>query len=142
MRWTELITISRCPSNPGSLRNGLWEWMKEAEDRSLDRMIEMMRRDRAATRAVMRIKEKIRDAGIFVPPSSKDHFLMEADFRGWAKTETDPKKKAELISLGNLAESLGRTAHGREVEAKAAKKRSKARKPPAPRSSRKPRPRS
>jgi hypothetical protein len=67
---------------------------------------------------------------------------MEADFRGWAKTETDPKKKAELISLGNLAESLGRTAHGREVEAKAAKKRSKARKPPAPRSSRKPRPRS
>jgi hypothetical protein len=47
-----------------------------------------------------------------------------------------------LISLGNLAESLGRTAHGREVEAKAAKKRSKARKPPAPRSSRKPRPRS
>ena len=90
-----------------------------AEDRSLDRMHEMHLRDVAATRAVMRIKEKIRDAGIFIPPSGKEHFLMAADFRGWAKTETDPKKKAELISLGNLAESLGRTVHSREVEARA-----------------------
>ena len=36
-----------------------------------------------------------------------------------AKTETDPKKKAELISLGNLSEALARTAHRREVEATA-----------------------
>jgi hypothetical protein len=50
----------------------------------------------------MQIKDKIRDAGIFVPPSSKEHFLASADFRRWAETETDPKKKAELINLGNL----------------------------------------
>ena len=67
----------------------------------------------------MKIKDKIRDAGIWVPPSSREHFLAAADFRGWAKTETDAKKKAELINLGNLSEGLGRAAHGSEVEAKA-----------------------
>ncbi|HVQ66393.1 MAG TPA: hypothetical protein VMT08_02750 [Bradyrhizobium sp.] len=61
----------------------------------------------AATRAVMRIKDNIREAGIWVPPSGKEHFLAAADFRRWAETETDPEKKAELISLGNLAEGLG-----------------------------------
>jgi hypothetical protein len=96
-----------------------WDFYCAAEDRSLDRLHEMFRREEVATRAVIKIKDKIRDAGIFVLPSSKEHFLMAADFRGWAKTETDPKKKAELISLGNLAEGLGRAAHSREVEAKA-----------------------
>jgi hypothetical protein len=95
-----------------------WEFYCEAEDRSLDRMHEAHIRDTAARRAVLNIKLKMLAAGIFVPPSSKEHFLMAADFRGWAKTETDPKKKAELISLGNLSEGLGRAAHGRELEAK------------------------
>ena len=57
----------------------------------LDRLHEMHRREEAATRAVMKIKDKIRDAGIWVPPSSREHFLAAADFRGWAKSETDPK---------------------------------------------------
>ena len=48
-------------------------------------------RDSAATRAVMNIKLRLL-AGIFVPLSSKEHFLAAADFRGWAKTETDPKE--------------------------------------------------
>ena len=95
-----------------------WKFYTDAEDRSLDRMDEMHLRDRAATRAVMNIKLRLL-AGIFVPLSSKEHFLAAADFRGWAKTETDPKKKAELISLGNLSEGLGWAAHRREVEAKA-----------------------
>jgi hypothetical protein len=80
-----------------------WDFYCAAEDRSLDRLHEMHRREEAATRAVMKIKDKIRDAGIWIPPSSREHFLAAADFRAWAKTETDPKK-AELISLGNLAE--------------------------------------
>ena len=69
-----------------------WEFYTDAEDRSLDRMIEAMRREEATTRAVMKIKDKIRAAGIWVPPSSKEHFLAAADFRGWAKTETDPEE--------------------------------------------------
>ena len=99
----------------------LWHWKfyTDAEDRSLDRMIEAMRRDTAAVRALMNIKLRLHAAGIFIPPSSKEHFLMAAEFRGWAEPETDPKKKAELISLGNLAEGLARAAHRREVEAKA-----------------------
>ena len=44
---------------------------------------------------------------------------MAADFRRWAETETDPKKKVELISLANLNEGFGRYAHRREIEAKA-----------------------
>jgi hypothetical protein len=69
-----------------------WEFYTTAEERSLDRMHEMHLREVAATRAIMK--------------------------RGWAKTETDPGKKAELISLGNLSEGLGRSAHRREVEAR------------------------
>jgi len=38
-------------------------------------------------------------------------------------SEADPEKKAELISLGNLAEGLARAAHRREVEARAKRKR-------------------
>ena len=44
---------------------------------------------------------------------------MAADFRRWAETETDPKKKVELISLANLNEGFGRYAHRREIEVKA-----------------------
>ena len=43
--------------------------------------------------------------------------MRAADFRGWAETETDPKKKAELTSLGNLNEGLGRKAFEKEVAA-------------------------
>jgi hypothetical protein len=107
-----------------------WEFYCAAEERSLDRMHERHLREKAATRAVMRIKDKIREAGIFVPPSSREHFLAASDFRGWAKTETDPEKKAELISLGNLAEGLGRAAHTREVEAKAKRPTRKRRRGP------------
>ena len=64
----------------------LWHWKfyTDAEDRSLDRMIEAMRRDTAAVRALMNIKLRLHAAGIFIPPSSKEHFLMAAEFRGWA----------------------------------------------------------
>ena len=96
--------------------------MKEDKERSLDRMIEALRRSTATTRAVMNIKFRLRDAGIFVPLSSREHFLAAADFRGWAKTETDPKKKAELINLGNLSEALGRKAHEEKVAADEARK--------------------
>jgi hypothetical protein len=80
-------------------------------------MHEMHLRDRAATRAVMNIKLRLHDAGVFVPLSSKEHFLREADFREWAKTETDPAEKAELTSLGNLCETLGWVAHSKNVAA-------------------------
>ena len=98
-----------------------WKFYTDAEDRSLDRMIEAMRREEAATRAVMNIKLRLHDAGIFVPLSSKEHYLAAADFRKWAETETDPAKKAEL-SLGNLSEALGRKAFEVEVAADEARK--------------------
>ena len=100
-----------------------WKFYADAEDRSLDRMIEAMRREEAATRAVMNIKDRLLVAGIFIRKTAREHFLREADFRRWAETETDPKKKAELISLANLNEGLGRDAHRREVEAKAKRPR-------------------
>jgi hypothetical protein len=96
-----------------------WEFYTEAEDRSLDHLHEMIRREEAGTGAVMTIKLRLLDAGIFIRPTAHEHFLRAADFWGWAETETDPKKKAELISLGNLSEGLARVAHLREVEAKA-----------------------
>jgi hypothetical protein len=70
--------------------------MKDDKERSLDRMIEALRRSTATTRAVMNIKLRLRDAGIFVPLSSREHFLAAADFRGWAKTETDPKEEGRI----------------------------------------------
>ena len=123
-----------------------WEFYTDAEDRSLDRVIEALRRDTAMVRAVMNIKLRLHDAGIFVPLSSKEHFLAAADFRKWAETETDPNKKAELISLGNLSENLGREAFKKEVAKDEARKarnakraaQRKARKV-APKSPRKPR---
>ena len=123
-----------------------WKFYTDAEDRSLDRVIEALRRDTAMVRAVMNIKLRLHDAGIFVPLSSKEHFLAAADFRKWAETETDPNKKAELISLGNLSENLGREAFKKEVAKDEARKarnakraaQRKARKV-APKSPRKPR---
>jgi hypothetical protein len=41
-----------------------WDFYCAAEDRSLDRLHEMFRREEVATRAVIKIKDKIRDAGI------------------------------------------------------------------------------
>ena len=116
-----------------------WDFYVAAEDRSLDRMIEAMRREEVATRAVMNIKLRLHEAGIFVRLSSREHFLAAADFRRWAETETDPAKKAELMSLGNLSEALGRKAFEEEVAADEARKagnakraaRRKARKLPA-----------
>ena len=62
-----------------------WDFYVAAEDRSLDRMIEAMRREEAATRAVMNIKLRLHEAGIFVRLSSREHFLAAADFRRWAR---------------------------------------------------------
>ena len=84
-----------------------WDFYVAAEDRSLDRMIEAMRREEAATRAVMNIKLRLHEAGIFVRLSSREHFLAAADFRRWAETETDPEKKTRFTMLGNLSENLG-----------------------------------
>jgi hypothetical protein len=48
---------------------------------ALDRLHEMHRRDMAATRAVMRIKDNIRAAGVFVPPSSSEGLARAAHRR-------------------------------------------------------------
>jgi hypothetical protein len=47
-----------------------------------------------------------------------------------AKKPATKTKKAELISLGNLSEGLGRAAHRREVEAKAMRPARKRRRGP------------
>ena len=69
-----------------------------------------------------RLKDRLLVAGVFIRKTAREHFLREADFRGWAETETDPKKKAELTSLGNLNEGLGRKAFEKEVAADEARK--------------------
>jgi hypothetical protein len=99
-----------------------WKFYTDAEDRSLARMHEMHLRDRVTVRTVMNMKLRLHKAGAFVRLSSREHFLAAADFRGWAETDTDPKKKAELISLGNLAEGLGRAAVKKKVAAEEARK--------------------
>ena len=79
----------------------------------------------------MKIKEKIRAAaGIFVPPSSKELFLMAHVWRTWAKTERDPEKTAKLRHHGDVCEALGWAAHRREIEAKAKRPARKRRRGP------------
>jgi hypothetical protein len=64
----------------------------EAEYRSLDRLHEMFRREKAATRAVMDIKLRLLTAAIWVRPTSRELFLMAHDWRTWAETERDPAR--------------------------------------------------
>ena len=65
---------------------------------------------------------------------SHELFLMARDWRTWAETERDPEKVAKLNRHGDRCEALAKSAHRREVEAKAAKaKRSKAPAPKSPR---------
>src|SRR5262245_64754391 len=102
--------------------------MKEDEDRSLDRMIEVMRRDTAKRRAVMNIKLRLlAEAGIMIRLTHHEHHLIASDYREWAKTETEPVRKARLVRLGNLSEALGRAAFKKVVEAEEAKKAKNAR---------------
>jgi hypothetical protein len=96
-----------------------WRIYCEAEDRSLDRLHEKFRREEAATRAVMNLKFRLLDAGIWVRPTSGELVLMVLDWRTWAETERDPEKAAKLRKHGDRCEALARNAQKREVEAKA-----------------------
>jgi hypothetical protein len=107
-----------------------WKFYTDAEDRSLDRMIEMMRRDTAAVRAVLKIKERLLGAGIWVRPTSRELFLLAHDWRTWAETERDANKGARLRKHGDRCEALARSAQRREVDARA-KRPTRKRRPPA-----------
>ena len=48
-----------------------WDFYVAAEDRSLDRMIEMHRREEAATRAIMKVKDRQLVAGIFIRKTAR-----------------------------------------------------------------------
>jgi hypothetical protein len=74
--------------------------MKEDEERSLDRMIESTRRHLAAARAILALKCKLITAGLRLKLTSSEHAMIAARFEGWADEERDPKKAAELASLG------------------------------------------
>jgi hypothetical protein len=102
---------------------GSWQWYLECEERSLDRMIEMMRRQIAAARAILGLKNKLICAGLSVTLTSREHAMVAADFEGWADEERDPKKAAELASLGRLARTLSKSVQKREAAAKAKAKR-------------------
>src|SRR5262245_73142 len=65
------------PRAPNPYPYGSWEWMKEDEERSLDRMIEAMRRDTAKRRAVLNIKLRLlAEAGIMIKLTWREHFLV------------------------------------------------------------------
>lgn len=91
-------------------------------------MIEMMRRDRAAARAILDMKTRLIATGLRIKLSSKEHAMVAAEFEGWARTERDPKKAAELASLGRLARMLCKVAE--EGEAKALKRTARKRRDP------------
>src|SRR4029077_3608351 len=105
-----------------------WRFCCDAEDRSLDRLHEMHRREEALTRAVMKLKHRLLDAGVWVRPTARELFLMVHDWRTWAETERDPEKAAKLNGRGDRCEALGRSA--REVEAKAKRPARKRRRGP------------
>ena len=53
---------------------------------------EMHRREEAVTRAVMNLKHRLLDDGVWVRPTAREPFLMARDWRTWAETERDPRK--------------------------------------------------
>ena len=105
-----------------------WRFCCDAEDRSLDRLHEMHRREEALTRAVMKLKHRLLDDGVWVRPTARELFLMARDWRTWGETERDPEKAAKLNGRGDRCEALGRSA--REVEAKAKRPARKRRRGP------------
>ena len=107
-----------------------WKFYTEAEDRSLDRLHEMHRREEGVTRAVVNLKHRLLDDGVWVRPTARELFLMARDWRTWAETERDPEKAAELNHHGDVCEVLARSAHRREVEAKAKRPARKRRRGP------------
>jgi hypothetical protein len=111
-------------SNPSKLPAvfGSWEWYLECEERSLDRLIEMTRRSAAAARAILNLKFRLIAANLPITLTAPEHAMMAADFERWAGDERDPKKAAELASLGRLARALCKAAVEREEAAKKAKR--------------------
>ena len=109
-----------------------WKFYTEAEDRSLDRMIEMMRRDRAAARAILDMKTRLICAGLRIRLTSKEHAMVAAEFEGWSRAETDPEKDARLASLGRLSRHICAAAEREEAE-KAKRPARKRRRDPKPR---------
>jgi hypothetical protein len=95
-----------------------WEWELECEERSLDRLHEALRRQIAAARAILTLKTKLIAAGLRITLTSSEHAMVAADFEGWARTERDPKKAAELASLGRLSRMLCKSAQERDPKAK------------------------
>jgi hypothetical protein len=107
-----------------------WDFYCAAEERSLDRMHERHLRENAATRAVMNLKHRLLDDGIWIRPTAGELFLMASDWRTWAETEPDPEKAAKLNHHGDVCEALARSAHTREVLAKAKRPARKRRRGP------------
>ena len=56
--------------------------------------------------------------GLRITLTSREHAMIAAEFEGWAHTERDPKKAAELAALGRLARMLCESAQEREAVAK------------------------
>jgi hypothetical protein len=96
---------------------GSWEWYLECEERSLDRLIDALRRSSAAARAVLNLKFRLIAADLPITLTGPEHAIVAADFEGWARTERDPKKAAELASLGRLSWHLCKAAQEREAAA-------------------------
>jgi hypothetical protein len=111
--------LSKSPRAPF----GSWEWYLECEERSLDRLIEMTRRSSAAARAVLALKLRLAAADLRITLTASEHAMVAADFERWADEERDPKKAAELASLGRLSRHLCKAAVEREAVAKAKAKR-------------------
>ena len=102
---------------------GSWALYLDVEERSLDRMIEMMRRQIAAARAILTLKTKLIYAGLSVTLTASEYAMVAADFEVWADKERDPKEAAELASLGRLARILCKSALDWEAAAEAKAKR-------------------
>jgi hypothetical protein len=58
----------------------VWDFYCAAEDRSLDRLSEMLRRQAAAARAILDMKTRLICAGLRIKVTSREHAMVAADF--------------------------------------------------------------
>jgi len=89
---------------------GSWEWELEVEERSVDRLCEMlhkMGKEHECLRWSISRKFVLAETlNVPLNISFEEHKLIERDYRWWAAREKDLAKKARLTGLANLAHDM------------------------------------
>ena len=64
-------------------------------------------------RAILNLKLRLFAADLKIELTSNEHAMVATDFETWARAERDPKKSAELASLGRLSRTFVKLAQKR-----------------------------